>query len=350
MARPRIGLPFADWPALDRAAWAALFRKGNPLDGRGAAVHWADATRKSNAKHYARWLGWLAANELLDPDVAPWERADRARVETYARDLIERVAAGTMAPCTVASALIGLKRVLMLMHADDGWRWLMDLTNRLKHWAEPSRENPARDLEPCAAFARLLSELERLAHGPLERRGEQLLFRDTLIVTLLATCPIRLRNLAMMAMDRHLKRIGRGWHLRFDGPETKTRQPIHLVIPAELDPWIAFFLERIRPAFPGAADSTHVWPACKGRPMAEETLYMRVRMRTRDLFGIALSPHSFRGLAATALAESSPEDALYARPLLGHRQPETTERHYIRASQLKAGRSVASALRQIRDA
>ena len=61
-------------------------------------------------------------------------------------------------------------------------------------------------------------------------------------------------------------------------------------------------------------------------------------------------PHAFRSIAATFLAEASPEDALYARPLLGHRQSQTTERYYIRASQIDAARTVTAALRQIRDA
>lgn len=81
MAGARIELPYVAWPAPDRAAWEALFRRGNRLDGRGAAVHWTAATRKTNAKHYARWLGWLAANGLLETDLAPWERARPARVE-----------------------------------------------------------------------------------------------------------------------------------------------------------------------------------------------------------------------------------------------------------------------------
>ena len=70
-ARPKLGgrtmsaryrgihLPFDRWPAPDRAAWEELFREGNPLDGCGAACHWAEATRRTNLKHYARWLGWL---------------------------------------------------------------------------------------------------------------------------------------------------------------------------------------------------------------------------------------------------------------------------------------------------
>ncbi|MCH8950673.1 MAG: site-specific integrase, partial [Proteobacteria bacterium] len=124
------------------------------------------------------------------------------------------------------------------------------------------------------------------------------------------------------------------------GHETKTGQPVHLVIPAELAPFLALFLEKVRPAFPGAAGGAHVWPACKGKPMAKETIYMRVMKRTRELFGVGLNPHAFRSIAATFLAEASPGDALYARPLLGHRQPETTERYYIRASQIDAARTV----------
>jgi integrase len=198
-------------------------------------------------------------------------------------------------------------------------------------------------------FRRLISELERCAEGPLESRRDQLLFRDTLIVAVLTVCPIRLRNLAMMQTGRHLQQVGSDWHLRFDADETKTHQPMHLVIPAELVPFLAVFLERVRPAFPGTADGAHLWPACKGKPMAMETIYMRVMKRSLELFGVALNPHAFRSIAATFLAESSPEDALYARPLLGHRQPETTERYYIRASQIDAARKVSTALRRIRD-
>jgi hypothetical protein len=42
---------------------------------------------------------------------------------------------------------------------------------------------------------------------------------------------------------------------------------------------------------------------------------------TERLFGTAITPHSFRSIAATASAEAFPEDALHARPLLGHRRP-----------------------------
>ena len=341
----RIELPLAAWPAADRDTWEDLFRTGDLLDGQGAAVHWAEATRRTNRKHYARWLGWLTANGLLDVNLAPWERVTPARVDAYARSLIDR-----LAPRTAASALIGLKCVVQRIRPDHDWRWLKDLTNRLDRWAMPSRDRRERALPASDIFTRFLAELERRAGGPLEKRRDQLVFRDTLIVAILATCPVRLRNLAMMEIGKHLYQVGSEWHLHFEINETKTGQPVHLVIPAELAPFLALFLEKVRPTFPGAAGGAHVWPACKGKPMAKETIYMRVMKRTYELFGMGLNPHAFRSIAATFLAESSPGDALYARPLLGHRQSQTTERYYIRASQIDAARTVSTALRQIRDA
>lgn len=344
MTNPRIELPFAGWPADDRTAWDELFRHGDLLDGRGAAVHWAPATRRTNAKHYARWLGWLAANDLLDADLQSWARVTQERVEAYARSLIDR-----LAPRTAASALIGLKCVIQRMHPEGDWRWLKDLTNRLDRRAQPSREHRDPGHPAPEMYRSLLAELEQLAQGFLEKRRDQLRYRDTLILAILLTCPIRLRNLAMMLIGQHLVRVGAEWHLRFEPHETKTGQPLHLVLPGELGPSLTLYLEQIRPAIPGAASHSHLWPACKGRPMAEETIYMRVMTRSRDLFGVAINPHAFRTIAATFLAESSPEDALHARPLLGHHQSETTERHYIRANQCDAAHHVAAALRRIRD-
>jgi len=340
-----IELPLAAWPEADRIVWEDLFRKGDLLEGQGAAVHWAEATRRTNRKHYARWLGWLAANDLLDADVAPWQRVSPARVKPYTRSLIDR-----LAPRTAASALIGLKCIVQRMYPEADWRWLKDLTNRLDCWAVSSRDNRAPALSAPEIFTRLVADLQRRARGPLVKRRDQLIYRDTLIVAILTACPIRLRNIAMMQVGKHLHQVGPEWHLSFDGSETKTGQPIHLVIPIELTPLIVVFLEKIRPTFPGVANGSDVWPAGKGKPMAKETIYASVMKRTHELFGVAINPHAFRTIAASFLAENSPEDALYARPLLGHRQQQTTEHYYIRANQIKASRSVSNALREIRDA
>jgi integrase/recombinase XerD len=88
----------------------------------------------------------------------------------------------------------------------------------------------------------------------------------------------------------------------------------------------------------------------RGNPLAYESIYARVIKETQRLFGVDINPHTFRTIVATWLAEQSARDALFARPLLGHRSPATTERHYIRASKIEASRRVSDAIIELRDA
>jgi integrase len=347
MSAPHRGihLPFAEWPDEDRAAWEALFREGDILDGRGAACHWSAGTRRTNIQHYARWLGWLSGEGALDPDAAPGERVTREHVEAYARSILERCA-----PRTAASALIGLKCVIQRMDPEGDWRWLKDITNRLDSWAQPSVDRRAEILPPSELFHGAIQELERLAALQPLTRADAIAFRDVLIVALLITCPIRMRNLVQIEVGVHLRRVGGGYELHFADHETKTRQPLRYIIAPALVPWIDVYLEKIRPGFRIEHGCLRLWPGGKGSPLAYESLYARVLQTTQRLFGIAIPPHSFRSIAATALAEASAEDALHARALLGHRLPATTERYYVKATQLEAGRRVNAALEAARSA
>ena len=113
---------------------------------------------------------------------------------------------------------------------------------------------------------------------------------------------------------------------------------------------VEHYLAEVRPLMPGARAHDGLWPGSKGRPMAEVTIYQAVMKRSRALFGVAINPHSFRSIAATFLAEHSPEAVLHAPGLLGHHDRNTTSKHYIRARKRRASRNVANVLRRIRDA
>jgi integrase len=141
-----------------------------------------------------------------------------------------------------------------------------------------------------------------------------------------------------------LRRTSDGCELVCEAHETKTHLPLRYLVAAELVPWLDFYLGHVRPGFRIEPGCQRLWPGSKGRPLAYDSLYARIMQTTKRLFGVAVTPHSFRSIAATALAEASSEDALFARPLLGHRLPETTERHYVKANQLEASRRVNAVL------
>lgn len=339
-----IHLPLEQWPTADRAAWAELFRTGDLLDGCGAASHWAEGTRKTNLKHYSRWLGWLAAKAEMELGCTPAQRATLVQVRAYAGHLIE-----TCSRRTAASALIGLKCVLQRMAPEQDWRWLKDLTNRVDVWADGIPKRTRKILSAEQVFHGALAELERLAGVVAMSRTDQIRYRDALMIAVLICCPVRLRNLTQITIGRHLLKVGSEWQLSFAAGETKTHQPLRYVLSAQLAPRIEFYLAEVRPGFPGARDHKALWLGSKRSPLAYETIYSRVVLITRRLFGQTITPHDFRSIAATALADHSPEAALFARPLLGHRKPETTQKHYTRANQLLAGAKVNAVLKEVRD-
>ncbi len=335
-------LRFEDWPEPDRLAWQALFAEGDIFEDAGLARHWGPATCRTNWQHYARWVGWLALRGRLAPDVDPAARVTPACVRTYGAHLVE-----TLAPRTAASALIGLKVVMKAMASDADWRWLMDLTNRLNTWAKPSLDrSPAmRPIEEINRAAR--TELDRLLATPLLRRLDRVAYRDTMMILLLSACPIRLGNLTDLRIGTHLRREGDRWTLRIDEEETKNRQRLNYLLPRHVAPYLATYLDRVRPSFRPAEDSDALWLGFEGQPLCAHSVYGRVVLVTERLFGSAINPHLFRSCAATSLVEQVPGAARLAAPLLGHRYFETTERYYVKAGQLVASRQINAMLAEI---
>lgn len=331
----RVMLRETDWPDRDSSAWAALFTEGDILEGSGPARHWRPATRKTNHQHYARWLGWLAREGLLAPARAPPDRSDPETVHRYAQHLVEAVA-----PRTAASALIGLKVVMKAMAPERDWRWLMDLTNRLNTWAKPSvdRRTLQRPIDEIHRAA--LDELDRLAPTDLTHRRGRILYRDAMILLMLSACPMRLRNLAGLRIGHQIRREAERWVIHLAETETKGHNRLAYLLPRQIEPYMARYLDMVRPAYGPAEDCDAFWLALGGRPLGYTTVYGRIVEITTRLFGAPINPHLFRTCAATSIVEDAPEAARMAAPLLGHRYFETTERYYVRAGQIEACRSV----------
>jgi site-specific recombinase XerD len=198
-------------------------------------------------------------------------------------------------------------------------------------------------------YAAALTELRRLAEGPLCRRLDRVAFRDSLMLAMLTARPIRLRNFSDLRIGDHLLREGRGWLIVIPGAQVKNRQPIEHTLPDSIIPFLELYLERVRPSFIGkATDQDALWRGFEGGRLSPEAIYGRIRGTSERLLGVAINPHLLRDCAATSLSTVSPAAALSAAALLGHRQFATTERYYIRANQLEAGRTINAMLATIR--
>lgn len=64
---------------------------------------------------------------------------------------------------------------------------------------------------------------------------------------LLLACPLRMRNLQMIEIGRHLNRKGNTFHINFDPDETKTRQALSYEVPQALTNHLNCYLDAARP-------------------------------------------------------------------------------------------------------
>jgi len=64
-------------------------------------------------------------------------------------------------------------------------------------------------------------------------------YRDGLMIALLAQRPLCLRTFSLIRVGTHLRKVGEEWRLVFEGPETKSGRPFEITVPEKLVPSLA---------------------------------------------------------------------------------------------------------------
>ena len=349
-------LPLAQWPTADRVAFQTAIRPGRLLAEAAPGARLRPNTLRRHQASYGRWLAFLGASGQLDPDEAPGARATPARVRAY---IVELQAAN--APGTVLVRLQSLKIVLGWLEPAQDWSWLRPLLARLQARARPVRDHAAalRSSDELVALGhRLMAEAEqgRLPGDRCRRYPRSvrlaLRYRDGLLLALLAHHPLRLHNLAALAIGLHLRREPDGWWLVLEAVETKTRRAWQAPLANGLTAPLERYLQHWRPRIAGAgaaASSRALWLAAEGTALSASHLHVRVVRHTRAAFGRTLSPHRFRDAFATTIAVQSPELISIVTPLLGHSTVATAQKHYNRAGMTSAAREWHKVLEGMRD-
>jgi integrase len=183
----------------------------------------------------------------------------------------------------------------------------------------------------------------------LTPKARAIVFRDGLMVALLALRPLRRGNFAGVRLGQHLHKTPTGYRIEIPSEESKTGQLLETTIPEDLLPWLDQYLHLYRPILLGGAVNEHLWVSKKGRAYSPKHLGERITRITRRLVGVAVNPHLFRDCAATTIATVDPEHVRMVMSLLGHKTPLTAERYYNHARSLEAGRAHQENIRQLRE-
>jgi integrase len=334
-----------EWPEIDQDLWHKVTAQGSVLDETlSKSSLWRAPTRNRVRKGYGRWLSFLISTDRMNHDIEPADRAHRDAVYAYVTCL-----QGQVQPWTVWSYTLSLWQALRSFAPDEDWEWLYVLLAKLQLFRKPSRDKRARMQSPTVIANWSFNQLDKLNKGWLSDTQGALTYRNTLMVTLLVHCPIRLRNLVMIRIGKHLIKVEDRYQLDFEPSEVKTDRYLTHFLPAELTPYVDIWLEAWRPLLLKDPVIDAFWVGIKGKPMRSRGVYGCVVATTEDAFGTSINPHLFRDIAASWIVDMTPENIGIASSLLGHINPATTEDHYIQANQSIAGARYRSSVDELRN-
>jgi len=336
-------LPEEYWPATDRTAWEEARRPSVRLQRGGSASHLRPVVQHDLRKRYGLFLDFVSRSGRFDIGAAAGAHVTPENVEAYVAELKGRVTS-----VTVYGSIQKLRRFVQLIAPGRDLGWLIEIERQL--YSE-NRPRPKWDrvvtTDVLVDAGRTLMAEAKISKRPELSRAR--MFRNGLMVALLAYCPIRLKNYAALEIGRSFVNVDGTWWIVLTAAETKEKREDERPVPEELTDSIDRYLEVYRPILAGGkAETNALWLAINREPVSYASLGELITETTRMTIGIPMSPHLFRTAAVTTLATRAGDKPHASGALLHHRPGPVTQENYNRASCITAGKSLAATNRDYR--
>ena len=314
-----------EWPQADQVAWAEACRPRSKLARGGSAAHLSSVTRKDIVCRYGLFLDHVVRNKGLElSNHAAASSVTPQCVRSYVAELTARVSS-----VTVYGSIAKLRRAAELLAPTQAFGWLREIENDL-----------AFDMRPAGKFNRIVATEDIIVAGitlmrevetankltPLKRAK---LYRNGLMIALLALNPIRLKNFSSLFIGQNFILVGDHWHIALTAQETKEHRPDERPVASFLSAHILCYLHTYRRLF--GCTSQALWISQNGKPMGYSAVARVITETTKQTLGIAISPHLFRTCAASTAYMRAGAHPDLAAALLNHRGQKTTQDHYNRA-------------------
>ncbi|MEY8838341.1 tyrosine-type recombinase/integrase, partial [Cribrihabitans sp. XS_ASV171] len=250
---------------------------------------------------------------------------DPVMAERGLRQMLSRTGNQTAKLISETAAL--LRNLARILKAPDEVRdRLADLAARLATKPQTGMTRKNRDrlraLQDEKNQHRLLLLPQRIFARPIPRtsRFSALLAReDALAVAILLVCPIRIKNLAGLHLERNLQRPGDGHvYLVLEDEETKNERPVEFELPRDVVRMIDTHLATWCPELCPSA-TPWLFPRRDGdAPVSANALSTRLSKRINKETGLEMNAHLFRHFAVMTWLDANPGSYEVARRLLGH--------------------------------
>jgi integrase/recombinase XerD len=341
--KPKLHLPFADWPEIDRRMWNGAIESDDPFDdGPGARL--AERTLHKYWMGWRRFLGFLT---ITDPDALkkkPFDRLTRERVRQFVEHLRK-----TNTPHSVAiqtDSLYGAARTLM---PDKDWAWLRDIKKRLFSLApRGDRVRPVITSVQLVDLGMALMEESKIDGEKPIPMADAIRYRDGLMIALLAQVPLRASNAAALEIGRDLINEDDNWSIVIRPEDTKTGTYLDFEIPESIRDEFVVYLSLVRPRMLRRPGCKSLWVSPKGGPLSYSAVWPVFARHTAQRLGIRITPHDVRDAAATLWAIARPEQVGISRDLLAHADLRTTNKYYNRAKGIEASRVHSELIARLR--
>jgi integrase len=327
--------PIHLWPSADRAAWEEACRPNVRLKRGGTASHMRTVTQNILTKRSGYFFDFLSRSGRLDMNAAVGVQVTPENVEAHVAELKSRVQS-----VTVYGSIQKLRRYVQLVAPGRDIAWLIEIERQLFSEMRP------RSKWDRVVFAHILVDAgltlmaeTEAANRPKLTRAR--MFRNGLMIALLAYCPIRLKNFGALEIGRSFVNVDGTWWIVLTAAETKEKRPDERPVPQELTDRIQHYLAVYRPVLArGKTGHAALWMAMDGKPMSCASIAETIPETTETTIGVRVSPHLFRTAGVTTLATCASDKPHAGSALLHHRPGPVTQENYNRASCVSAGKSL----------
>jgi len=234
-------LPIGDWPKPDREAWDAACRPAVRLRRGGSASQLAARTRDDLQKRYGYFLTFLKESRRFDAATSCESLLTPENVDA----LVHRMR-NEWSATTLFMTIQKLKQIARHLAPSTNFKWLSDIAGDLRAEDGPVKNPPVVDASELLIAGLAFVEEYMKPERPMDMRSA-LNIRNGLMVAMLASCPIRAKNLTGLTLGRSLHLSNSCWWIDLQGSETKNGRPDTRMIPEFLAPALESYLREARP-------------------------------------------------------------------------------------------------------
>jgi integrase len=294
-------------------------------------------------RRYGYFLDFLNRSGLLDRTSVAAGQVTPENVDRYIEELKARVGS-----VTAYGSIYKLRRASQLLDPLRDFTWLIEREKDLELVMRPRSKAGRFVLTEVLVECGLTLMAEAESSATLSPLAKARLFRNGLMVALLALHPIRLKNLASLEIGRNLVNVDGCWWITLPASETKERRRDERRIDDVIAPALSKYLIEYRPVLARESrQSGPLWLSSNdGRPMTYHAVADAIERTTSTAIGVGVSPHMFRTAAASSAVVHAGSNPYFGSAVLHHRDKRITEEHYNRASSLSAAKDYGRLIRQ----